>query len=1019
MRHDHFSMLPERAFQPRSGRFGMTLEGGGSGGGGQTSSTVTQTNIPEYARPYVESMLGATMKELFTTKPTGETVTPAKYGPEGELISPETRTPAGMEITGVKPFEPFSRKAEDYFAGFNPTQQQMFGEAAGMRSPGQFGQAAGMADISGQGGLSSAGLGYMYGGQGADIGQRAATMARQAAVYGRGAADIGQQGADVAGMGFGAGQRYEQMATDPRAMQSYMSPYMQNVVDVQKQQAVRDYQENIMPQIQAQATRAGAFGGSRDAVQRAMAQRGLAQQLQNIQATGTQQAFQQAQQAQQYGADLGLRGLGAGLQGLQTGIAGQQAGMQGVQGALAGTSQALQGAQLGLQGVGAAQAGYGLAGQQAANLANIGSQQQAADISRMQFQGQVGAQQQQREQDIINQRIQDYAMQKQYPQQQLAFMNAMLRGLPMQATTTQSYMPPPSPFSQFAGAGMSTYSLGKLGGFFKEGGKVKEKKYAEGGITSIDQKVINDPTSYSPEMINKGIASGAISKMAGAIGLSAIENAKKQAQSAQARQAPAPQGTILGDLQQQAAGIDSLPSNLPTQQMAGGGIIAFEDGGEVVRAQEGLYVNPYLANYIRQMETGGLRDPDAAVSPKGARGIMQIMPATAMKPGFGVPNIFELADAAGVQYEGKTEDEAKRLLSNRNLNVAFGERYAGAMQKKFGDNPTLAAAAYNAGPGAVERAGGVPDIAETKKYVAGISPERFEAARKSVQDARREQLGLPSLPAKPAPAQPIPGAAAAIEQVGDITTRGVAEDRQRQFMDILGGRAPVPKRATPNDPTLMAEAAPPGMPQAPKAAAAPTPEAKPEEDSDIAALRKSIAARRGELGKQREQDKYMALLAAGLGMMGGTSKYALENIGKGAMQGVAAAAASRKEQREAEQDVLASELGLSRATLYEKMRVDQLKGNKEIAAAKNAVAQQLADIKKQQGYRDAADMWLNSPNRTALEADLQKRYGKNWKQDGKADLELSMARTKFIQELLSGGGLFGGNVQQANALLAR
>lgn len=488
-------------------------------------------------------------------------------------------------------------------------------------------------------------------------------------------------------------------------------------------------------------------------------------------------------------------------------------------------------------------------------------------------------------------------------------------------------------------------------------------------------------------------------------------NSRMQAMAAmqQARQPRIPIGQRVMQRATAESGIDQLPTNLnPTQDLAGGGIIAFEDGGEVIHAQDGLYVNPYLAEYIREKETGGLRDRDAAVSPKGARGIMQIMPATAMKPGFGVPTIFDLADQAGIEYKGRTEDEAKRLLTNRNLNVAFGERYAGAMQKKFGDNPVLAAAAYNAGPGAVERAGGVPNIAETQKYVAGISPERFAAASESVRSARREQMGLPSLPAKPAPAQPIPGAAAAIEQVGDITARGVAEDRQRQFMDILAGRAPVPKRATPNDPTLMAQAAPPGLPSAPKPAAAPpTPEAKPEEDSDIAALRKSIAARRGELGKQREQDKYMALLAAGLGMMGGTSRYAAENIGKGALQGVASMQAARREQREAEQDVLASELGLSRATLYEKMRLDQIKSNKDIAAAKNAISQQLADLKQQQGYRDAVDMWENSAARGALEKDVAKRYGKNWQQDDKAKLELQMARNRFIQELLRGGRTAG------------
>jgi hypothetical protein len=60
-------MLPERAFQPRNGRTGMTLEGGG--GGGQTTSTVTQSNIPEWLRPQTEAVLGAGMQEYFDTTP--------------------------------------------------------------------------------------------------------------------------------------------------------------------------------------------------------------------------------------------------------------------------------------------------------------------------------------------------------------------------------------------------------------------------------------------------------------------------------------------------------------------------------------------------------------------------------------------------------------------------------------------------------------------------------------------------------------------------------------------------------------------------------------------------------------------------------------------------------------------------------------------------------------------------------------------------------------------------------------
>lgn len=74
---------------------------------------------------------------------------------------------------------------------------------------------------------------------------------------------------------------------------SYMSPYMQNVVDVSKREATR--QSGIMgQQQQAQAAQAGAFGGSRDAIMRAERERNLGQQLGDIQDKGMQSAFDSA-----------------------------------------------------------------------------------------------------------------------------------------------------------------------------------------------------------------------------------------------------------------------------------------------------------------------------------------------------------------------------------------------------------------------------------------------------------------------------------------------------------------------------------------------------------------------------------------------------------------------------------------------------------------------------------------------------------------------------------------------------
>ena len=388
--------------------------GGGSGGGSTTASTV-----PEYARPYVETMLGATQQQLFNTT----------KGADGTT-----------EITGFKPYTPYSTDPTHYFAGPSSLTTGAYNEAAGMQTPGQFGGATGLAGAAGQGALGTVNPAMGYGGMGSRYG-------RQGANIGMGALGYGGMGAGLGAEAAGAGERYAQQATSPESMGAYMSPYMQNVVDTQKSAAIRDYQK-AMPGLAAQQIKAGAFGGTRGAVERAEAQRNLASQLQGIQATGQQQAFQNAQQAQQFGANLGLQGLQAGMQGAGLGL-------QGISGALAGTAQGMQGAQAGLQGVNAAQAGYGLANTAAQNLANIGTQQQQADLARMNFQNQLGQQQQQYQQNLINQQIQDYATQQQYPYMQLGMMSNMLRGLPMQSTSTQTYMP--------MGQQLMGYGLGALG----------------------------------------------------------------------------------------------------------------------------------------------------------------------------------------------------------------------------------------------------------------------------------------------------------------------------------------------------------------------------------------------------------------------------------------------------------------------------------------------------------------------------------------------------------------------------
>ena len=93
-----------------------------------------------------------------------------------------------------------------------------------------------------------------------------------------------------------------------------------------------------------------------------------------------------------------------------------------------------------------------------------------------------------------------------------------------------------------------------------------------------------------------------------------------------------------------------------------------------------------------------------AVSPKGAVGVMQLMPATASQ--YGVPG---------------TDAVLQANLRKLDLNVDAGSRYLRALLTRYDDNLELALAAYNAGEGAVMRAGNrVPDYEEARNYVLQI-----------------------------------------------------------------------------------------------------------------------------------------------------------------------------------------------------------------------------------------------------------------------------------------------------------
>ena len=396
-------------------------------------------------------------------------------------------------MTGFNAYVPYSNNPADYVAAASPMQQQAYSTAANMQVPGQYGMATG-ATMGAMGGL---------GGVGAQMGN--------------------------------AGMNYMNMATNPYATQAFMNPYLQASLAPQLQLANQQY-DIAGQQQQSRAAQQGAFGGSREALMSGLNRQNQMLAQNQLIGQGYNRAFDAAQQAQQFGSNLGLQG--------------QQGQLAALQAMLGGANQ----------------------------LAGIGGAQLAAQQGIANLQNQYGQQQQQQQQNIINQAVQNYATAQQYPFMQLGLLNSMLRGLPMQQSSTQMYQAPPNPLAQAAGLASTAY--GMFGGGKKDGGVIK----ASGGIPishySNDQlkKVQSSPIA-SP--LEKVVAQGEL-------GLHNYITANPEAKKLLGKQVPPqmpPNPQQMAMMPQTRAGLDSIGTDNMTE-MAGGGIIAFADTGAVPEAQD-------------------------------------------------------------------------------------------------------------------------------------------------------------------------------------------------------------------------------------------------------------------------------------------------------------------------------------------------------------------------------------------------------------------------------------------------
>lgn len=240
------------------------------------------------------------------------------------------------------------------------------------------------------------------------------------------------------------GYEFSQYQFDPTqtfsgdVISQYMNPYMQNVVDIQKQQAASDYQI-AQNQRNAQAASAGAFGGSRQAVQEAMAERDLLNRTNQIQAEGLANAYTDAQRM--FGEDRAAQFAREQAQ------AGELGRMQ--------SSQAAENLERDQFGLGA----LAQSGTMAQQLAGLGEQGRAQDIQNAQLLETMARSNEARTQAELDMAYQDFLRQQNYPMEQLQQLAAMIHGLPVADAGTTTTSTPYNPAAQALGMGISALGL--------------------------------------------------------------------------------------------------------------------------------------------------------------------------------------------------------------------------------------------------------------------------------------------------------------------------------------------------------------------------------------------------------------------------------------------------------------------------------------------------------------------------------------------------------------------------------
>ena len=288
------------------------MGGGGSSSSQPTEQKVTQTQFPEEAKPYF------------------------------------TRLLKRAEAESLQPYSQYGGQRLAYFSPDELNAQAMTRGFAGAGSPREFDIAAQKASMSGMPLYSGYGAGLTGSGYNAANLQPGYGAGLINSGYGAGQIGSGYQGERVySGYNpFTRGSQYQAGYVGPQFqgmgyeqnINRFMSPYQQNVIDVEKEQAIRQ-SGSMADQIRDRASASGGLGGYREAIQQSELDKNLSRQLGEIQSRGSQAGFESAQQQLERERAAGLSGSQFALTQFQ---AQEQARQQQEQLAQAGFGQSEQ-----------------------------------------------------------------------------------------------------------------------------------------------------------------------------------------------------------------------------------------------------------------------------------------------------------------------------------------------------------------------------------------------------------------------------------------------------------------------------------------------------------------------------------------------------------------------------------------------------------------------------------------------------------------------------------------------------